>query len=139
MLEWLSRKLGWGRPVFTTSFPGFLGSTENNNRDFILKMQGRRRRSKYLRKENDQVTLYIHGALEDELGYDIPIWLSGYISEKPIQPCKVWNVRADKCFDAYIVMMWDQECDRWLGYIVHDSEIAKTTADLVSHLYGYRK
>jgi hypothetical protein len=90
-------------PVFTTSHPGFMASTENANREFIEKHRG----ETSLASKCEGVPVYIDGGLEDTLGYDIPIWLSGDITGET-QKCYVWNVDGSERFEA--VLIWD-----WVG------------------------
>jgi hypothetical protein len=74
-------------PVFTTSRPGLMASTEDRNQEFIDQMTGIRK----LADKAKGASIYIDGDLEDVLGYDIPIWLSGNITGDN-QDVYIWNV-----------------------------------------------
>lgn len=74
-------------PVFTTSRPGFMGSTDDRNTPFI----NAHLKSKKLAESAIGISTYFDGELEDILGYDIPIWLSGNITGDR-QLVYVWNV-----------------------------------------------
>lgn len=85
------------KPVFTTSRPGFMCDTSNCNEDFIKAMCG----EKHILHTKTMYNLYIDGELQDILGYDIPIFLSGTITGKT-QDCTVWNVEGTKSYKAEI-------------------------------------
>jgi len=82
-------------PVFTTSLPGFMGSTEDRNVPFINKHTKARK----LDESVIGISTYIDGELEDILGYDIPIWLSGNITGDT-QTVYVWNVAGTIMYKA---------------------------------------
>jgi hypothetical protein len=82
-------------PVFTTSRPGMFCDTSDRNKKFIEQMSG----EKKLFCEN--LNLYIDGQLEDILGFDIPIWLSGEITGET-QQCEVWDVEGKNMYNAEI-------------------------------------
>lgn len=70
----------------TTSGPGFMGSTENRDHDFVEEM----------RKDNEVYTyantsMYFHNQLEYDLGFDIPIALKGHLLNTDQQTCYVYN------------------------------------------------
>lgn len=105
-------------PVFTTSHPGFMGSTEARNHEFIEKHSG----PKSLAPQCHNIPVYIDGELEDLLGFDMPIWLSGDITGET-QKCYVWNVDGTQRYEAEITWDWvinaNQLVSRWdsRGYI----------------------
>ena len=84
-------------PVFTTSRPGFMASTSDCNQEFIDKMQGEKR----ILHTDVIYQIYIDGELQDILGYDIPIFLSGTITGER-QDCIVWNVEGTESHEAEI-------------------------------------
>lgn len=88
-------------PVFTTTEPGFMGPGERNE-EFIQAMQGQRRMIGFPVKRYLQ--LYIHGNLEREVGFDIPVWLSGDITTEARQPCQVWDLFGEKLYRATICL-----------------------------------
>ena len=83
-------------PVFTTSRPGMFCDTSDRNDKFIEQMSGKKK----LFCENLK-GLYIDGELQDILGFDIPIWLSGEITGET-QPCEVWDVEGKSMWNAEI-------------------------------------
>jgi len=99
-------------PIFTTSHSGFMGSTEDANHEFIEKHSG----PKSLADRCKGISCYIDGDLEDLLGYDIPIWLSGDITGET-QKCYVWNVDATKRYEAEITWHWAESAWDSKGYI----------------------
>ena len=82
-------------PVFTTSRPGFMASTEDRNQEFIDEFTGDRT----LADKAKGISVYIDGELEDILGYDVPIWLSGDITGDD-QTVYVWNVEGNTRYTA---------------------------------------
>jgi hypothetical protein len=84
-------------PVFTTSKPGFMASTENRNQEFIDEHTADRT----LADKAKGMSLYFDGPLQDILGYDIPIWLSGDITGDT-QTVHVWNVEGTIMYKAEI-------------------------------------
>ena len=89
-------------PVFTTSRSGFMASTEDCNQEFIDRMSGEKRLVGFAGQPLCGV--YIDGTLEDLVGYDIPIWLSGEIHNVPQQKCVVWSVEGTQSWDALLTM-----------------------------------
>lgn len=136
MTNLLRKLFPWGKPYFTTSHPGFLGACGEVNEKFMKKMWGSRKMIGYDR--DDRITLYIHGNLESQLGYDIPIWLSGTITTAPQQKCKVWDVDGFAEFDAYILLRWNQYERRWLGYIVLPEDVKMGNMDLDNYIERMR-
>lgn len=104
-------------PEFTTSNPGFMGSTEDHNRAFVESKKGPRS----LFTKNKQITIYLHGETESRVGFDIPIFLSGDIVECPQQPVIVWMPDGSDSFDAVLVM--EERRTRWYGLIVTPAEV----------------
>ena len=98
-------------PIFTTSHPGFMGSTELRNHEFIKTHAG----PKSLATQCERIPVYIDGPLEKLLGFDVPIWLSGDITGET-QKCYVWNVDGTQRYEAEITWRWIGPWDS-RGYI----------------------
>ena len=100
-------------PEFTTSNPGPFGDTSDCNQEFIDKHRGECRVL-----GADVLVLYIHGALENKVGFDIPIWLSGTINVAwRVQDCVVYSVSGEEKYDAKLVLSGRR------GYIVLPEEV----------------
>ena len=84
------------KPVFTTSRPGAFADTSDRNQEFIDSMDGPRK----LFTKN-LYNVYIDGELENIVGYDIPIWLSGTITGET-QDCTVYSVDGTESYEAEI-------------------------------------
>jgi hypothetical protein len=87
-------------PIFTTSKPGFMASTEDRNQEFI----DQHTHPRTLNDKAKGISIYFHGELEHILGFDIPIWLSGTISGHS-ETVYVWNVEGTIMYRAYLT--WD--------------------------------
>jgi hypothetical protein len=111
------------KPVFTTSHPGFMGDTSDRNDEFIEKMQGETAMEGFPKK--GRTSIYIDGTLESNVGFDIPIWLSGTIRCVRRQECQVWNVEGDVCYEA-VITLTPNACERgsnfWGGLITLPGE-----------------
>jgi hypothetical protein len=118
---------------FTTSAPGFMGSIENLDQDFVdTKLDPNSRiLSPNLQIEGGpfkNITLYIHGTAEHIVGYDIPIWLAGSISAAKVQPCTLFSRSGDAVISCMLVLR--DKGERWLGYICQEHEVEKTINEL---------
>ena len=86
--------------VFTTSNPGPMCDTSDRNQEFIDKLVGPRKLTGF---DGKTVEVYIDGQLENDVGFDIPIWLSGEIKNiTESQPCVVWSVDGSVKFCAVL-------------------------------------
>jgi len=119
------------KPVFTTSKPGFMGSTEDYNKKFVDKFKDSEKKiferqqiqASVLTKDGfvlkdipKTMSVYFDGELENILGYDIPIFLEGIIENVPMQDVTVWNVEGTESYDAVLVLKEQEE--RITGFIV---------------------
>lgn len=76
--------------VFTTSNPGFMCDTSDRNQEFIDQLDGPRKLTGF---DGKTAEVYIDGQLENDVGFDIPIWISGEIvNTTDPQSCVVWSV-----------------------------------------------
>ncbi len=106
-------------PEFTTSSPGFMGSTEDHDLAFVKSKRGKR---SILIPDDKHFALYLHGKVQDRVGFDIPIFLRGDIVKCAQQPVIVWMPDGSDSFDA--VMVLEEREHRWYGLIVLPEEVA---------------
>jgi hypothetical protein len=86
--------------VFTTSYPGFMCDTSNCNQELIDKLEGPRKLTGF---DGKRCEIYIDGQLERDIGFDIPIWISGEIRyTTDAQPCTVWSVDGSVKYGALL-------------------------------------
>ena len=99
-LDYLATTECWDddTPVFTTSRSGAFCDTSDRNDEFIEKMSGKKKLPDNI---SHLPSIYIDGELEDIVGYDIPIWLSGHITGKR-QDVIVWDVEGKNSYPAEI-------------------------------------
>lgn len=108
---------GYGKlPVFTTSEPGCLGTHGITNDEFIAKMKGPKNMDSF--NQEKRVILYIHGLLEDRVGYDIPIWLSGGIKNVEHQRARLYHPDGTSGWDCWIHIQENE--DRYVGLLCMD-------------------
>lgn len=123
------------RPTFTTCPPGISSELSakadefarrfETSRKVIFKRQEvtsfiRKGSSFFEKKRMKPLALHIHGVLEDIVGYDIPLFLAGYIYNKPIQWAHVFDPTGRRRFDAAIVM--EERKTRYYGILVFQHE-----------------
>lgn len=116
-------------PVFTTSTPSFMGTRGDTNEKFIEDNTGKR---VCFHKPGAKkwFSLYIDGQLEEELGYDIPIFLKGEIVNVPVQRCEVWDVAGKTPYAAFIVLGEFKYC--FYGLIVMPDELIEAQQYMMS-------
>jgi hypothetical protein len=101
------------KPTFIINHPSFLGLPVNQDEDRIERYCKTRSCPKI-------ESLYVHGHLEFELGFDICSFVSGEIKDIEFQNTIIFDLN-DVKHDAKIVLVHDEQ-DRIYGYIVSPEE-----------------
>ena len=107
-------------PIFTTTEPAALGTHGKRNEEFVQKMLGLKHMEGFTHSEGKRkpVILYIHGQLQDNVGYDVPLWLSGVLVNKTHQRVRLYHPNGRRGWDAWLHI--EEREQRYLGLIVQD-------------------
>jgi hypothetical protein len=112
------------KPTFVIFSPNFLGLPVNQDEERI---------EKYLKSRSTPKikSFYVHGQLEDDLGFDCCTFVSGEIQDVEFQNAKIFDVY-DKSHDAKIVLVHVE--NNIYGYLVSPEEDLKEVQKLMVKL-----
>lgn len=101
------------KPTFIINTPSFLG---------LPVVKDKERINKYFKSISCPKikSFYVHGQLENELGFDICTFVSGKIEDVDFQDAIIFDLK-DVKHDAKIILVHDEQ-DRIYGYIVSTKE-----------------
>lgn len=112
-------------PTFVIDSPTFLGigCEEDINR-----------MNKYYKTRLSPVikSFFIHGQLEDELGYDICSFVSGEIKDVEVQDAQIYDSKGE-LYPAKFVLVHDKNNDIY-GYLVSTEDNVKYTVQHMKNL-----
>jgi len=104
-------------PTFFLEPQSFLGMLDSNSIEKFSKIK-----SLFKRETPNIKKIYIHGALEDELGYDLCVFISGIIKDVEIQDAFVFDTQNKKHKARIVMTVWNG--NRY-AYIISDKEDAE--------------
>ena len=113
-------------PTFVINHPSFLGLPVDQEDEVRIEKYYKKRTCPKIK------SFYVHGELENRLGFDICTFVSGEIKDVKFQDAKIFD-SDDKIHDAKIVLVHDKE-DNIYGYLVSPKEDLELTAEIMEEL-----
>jgi hypothetical protein len=100
-------------PTFVMRTPGFLGMTNPDDEEYLWRYRGERKLFGCIRR------LYVHGALESKVGYDIAAFTKGDIVDAMFQEAVLIDTTGEQ-YPAAIVTIKKDNGERW-AFIVENT------------------